>query len=114
LLDPTPPAGSFSTGPLYTSPLRIYHLTGTFWVYDYKGFLCSTEDPADLVQLLIAESARPTGEGPHFRARDLVHPGTAEALYATYQAARNLPPPSSPSRLSHPVPVSVSLEDLGL
>lgn len=82
-----PPALDFGHpgSPSYSSPLSIYltsppYLNQMFWVYDSKGFLCSTSNLSILMALLAAESRpKPDPSRPALfnGARELLFPGSA-------------------------------------
>lgn len=77
MIDTTLPPRGFSTGSLYTAPLRVYWLKGRYYVYDQDGWLCSC-DEEDLIRLLAAQATPPTDVAqriPWLRARALVYPG---------------------------------------
>lgn len=90
-VDLSPPPPGFATGQLFTTYLRIYfldHAGRRFWIWDAKGFLCSTNDMQVVGLLLRAESTpNPDESRPHLRkgARELLFPGSALAHEAEAQ-----------------------------
>lgn len=79
-----PPPSTFATGPYFCGFLRIGYSPAfnQYFIYDHAGFLCRTDDLVDVVDMLMAESARPNlPDRPflHYGARDLISPGHAEA-----------------------------------
>lgn len=114
-----PPPNGFSTGPTYSSPLRIYFQGERYWVYDRKGFLCTTDSLEEIGSLLQLEAQRPTNNGP-YGARESLLPEAWEARKemlarrdAAHTAAFGEPKPF-PRRGEKKPYTRLSLGDLGL
>ena len=122
MYDPAAPPNGFSTGTLYTSPLRIYRIAHPhlrrFWVWDEVGFLCACDTLEELDVLLEAQASRPPDiERRHYwpRARDVVHPGHALALEeAALRVNEEINRHVAKQRSERPTVQSLSLKDLGL
>lgn len=116
-----PPSG-FGTGEQYTNCLRVYALSGRFYLYDSRGFLCSTDDWTEVHALILAEAERPGIVPDHplrpTGARAELFPSWAEdqeayhaSISASVDSAREALKGQKPS--AKPV-TKLSLKDLGL
>lgn len=97
-----------------------------FLLFDFDGFICSTDDPADLERLFREQVQNSTGTSPNAEklyywrsgAREFVRPGSADELQraranrATSMKAL-LPRGKTPAEVKAEKK-SISLEDLGL
>jgi len=122
MYDPASPPNGFSSGSLYTSPLRIYRIAHPhlrrYWVWDEVGFLCACDTLEELDALLEAQASRPPDpQRRHYwpRARDVVHPGHALSLEATaLRVDEDINRHVAKTRASRPAVTQLSLKDLGL
>lgn len=117
MINTDPPPPGFSTGSLWSSPLRVYYFNEKYYVYDHKGYLCNCE-LRELRELLIAEAKRKPDDlhRPHYwpRARDFVHPGYAEEEERKHLEIRNFIPPKPYEKRVKEDVSKITLEDLGL
>jgi hypothetical protein len=116
------PPNGFSTGGLYSSPLRVYWQDERFWVYDRYGFLCSLQDSDALSMLLVHEAERPGRDKEHpFRpvgARAFLFPTWADEREAYHLALSEATGAATEQmkrgRIEEKPVIKLSLEDLGL